>query len=110
MKILIAGASGVIGQPLIDFLIQDGHEVYGITQSKERAQIIAGKGAKPLILNILEREAVISSVANVKPEIVIDMLTHLPKEYTDVHRMPKLSTRSIFSLEFLNGFCRDLLI
>lgn len=82
MKILIAGASGVIGQPLVDLLIHDGHEVFGITQSKERALIIAGKGAKPLILNVLEREAVFSTVANVKPEIVIDMLTHLPKEYT----------------------------
>lgn len=82
MKILIAGASGAIGQPLVDILVKDGHEVHGITQSKERALIIAGKGAKPLILNVLERKAVFSSVANIKPDIVIDMLTHLPKEYT----------------------------
>ena len=82
MKILVAGATGAIGQPLVDLLIQDGHEVYGVTQSKERALMIAGKGAKPLILNILDRDAVNASVANVKPEIVIDMLTHLPKEYT----------------------------
>lgn len=82
MKILIAGASGAIGQPLVDILIHDGHEVYGITQSNERALIIAGKGAKPLILNVLDREAVNSCMSNVKPEVVIDMLTHLPKEYT----------------------------
>lgn len=82
MKVLVAGATGAIGQPLIDLLIQEGHEVYGITQSKERALIIAGKGAKPLILNILEKEEVFSHVANVKPEVIIDMLTHLPKEYT----------------------------
>lgn len=82
MKILIAGSSGAIGQPLIDFLIQDGHEVFGITQSKERALIIAGKGAKPLILNVLERQNVFAAVSAIKPEIIIDMLTHLPKEYT----------------------------
>nr|MBA2729034.1 NAD-dependent epimerase/dehydratase family protein [Parachlamydiaceae bacterium] len=82
MRILIAGASGAIGQPLIDLLIHDGHEVYGITQSKEKAIIIAGKGARPLILNILDNDAVTSVVGNIRPDIVIDMLTHLPKEYT----------------------------
>lgn len=82
MKILVAGASGAIGQPLVDCLIHDGHEVYGMTQSKERALLIAGKGAKPIILNVLDRAAVFSAVGNIKPEVVIDMLTHLPKEYT----------------------------
>lgn len=82
MKILVAGASGAIGQPLVDLLVQEGHEVYGITQSKERALIIAGKGGRPLIVNVLEREAIFSSMANIKPDIVMDMLTHLPKEYT----------------------------
>lgn len=82
MKILVAGASGAIGQPLLEVLILEGHEVYGITQSKERALIIAGKGAKPLILDVLNRDAVFSSVAAIKPDVVIDMLTRLPKEYT----------------------------
>lgn len=82
MKVFVAGASGAIGQPLIDLLIKDGHEVFGVTQSKERALIIAGKGAKPLILNVLDRDAVDAAMKNVKPDVVIDMLTHLPKEYT----------------------------
>lgn len=82
MKILVAGASGAIGQPLLDLLIQDGHEVFGMTQSKDRALLIAGKGAKPVIVNVLESEEVRSAMASIRPEIFIDMLTHLPKEYT----------------------------
>lgn len=82
MKILVAGASGTIGQPLIDFLIYDGHDVYGITQSNEKALIIAGKGAKPVILNVLEKDKVFASLEAIRPDIVIDMLTSLPKEYT----------------------------
>lgn len=82
MKILVAGASGAIGQPLLDLLIQEGHEVYGITQSKERALTIAGKGARPLVTDVLNYDNVFSAMGSVKPEIVIDMLTHLPKEYT----------------------------
>lgn len=82
MKVLIAGASGAIGQPIIDLLIKDGHDVYGITQSNERALLLAGKGAKPSILNVLDRDAVFATMKSVKPDVVIDMLTHLPKEYT----------------------------
>lgn len=82
MKILIAGASGAVGQPLVDFLIQDGHEVHGMTQSKEKAITLASKGAKPLTLNVLEKNAVLSALSIIRPEIVINMLTSLPKEYT----------------------------
>lgn len=82
MKILVAGATGAVGQPLLDLLIEDGHEVYGITQSKEKALYMAAKGVKPWILNVLDRELVFSSLSQIKPEVVIDMLTHLPQEYT----------------------------
>lgn len=82
MKVLVAGASGAVGQPLIDLLVADGHEVYGITQSKERALILAGKGARPFILDVLDRQAVDAAMKSVKPDVVIDMLTHLPKAYT----------------------------
>ena len=82
MKVLVAGASGAIGRPLIDFLIFEGHQVYGITQSEEKGLTLAVKGAKPVILNILDRNAVLNAVGKIEPEIVIDMLTHLPQEYT----------------------------
>lgn len=82
MKILIAGSSGAIGQPLLSLLCQSGNEVYGITHSQEKAVLISEKGAKPVILNILDRDAVASAIKEIRPEIVIDMLTHLPKEYT----------------------------
>lgn len=82
MKILIAGASGAIGQPLIDLLVAHKYEVHGITQSKKRAQIIQSKGASPLILDVLEHESVFAAIGNVRPDVVIDMLTRLPKEYT----------------------------
>lgn len=82
MKIVVAGATGAIGNPLVDFLIQDGHEVYGITQSEKGALKLAGKGAKPLILDVLNRADVLKSIGSVKPDVVVDMLTRLPKEYT----------------------------
>lgn len=82
MKVLIAGATGAIGGPLIRFLNEKGYEIYGISHSEERAQTLLEQGAHPIVLNILDRDAVFSALAKVKPQIVIDMLTHLPKEYT----------------------------
>ncbi|MBS0607289.1 MAG: NAD(P)-dependent oxidoreductase [Verrucomicrobia bacterium] len=82
MKILIAGSSGAIGQPLLNLLKPLEHDVYAITQSEAKLKSIESKGATPLILNVLDREAVFSAVDRIKPDVVIDMLTHLPKEYT----------------------------
>lgn len=82
MKILIAGATGAIGKPLINLLVPLGHAIYGMTQSAEKAQALAEKGINPLMLNALDREAVFSAIDAIRPDIVIDMLTHLPKEYT----------------------------
>jgi uncharacterized protein YbjT (DUF2867 family) len=33
MKVLIAGATGAIGRPLVRLLLADGHEVVGITRT-----------------------------------------------------------------------------
>lgn len=82
MKILIAGASGAIGQPLITLLVNEGHDVYGICRSKEKAQNIIKKGAKPIILDVLNKQEVNKVVKKVSPDVVVDMLTSLPKEYT----------------------------
>ena len=37
MKVLLAGATGAIGSPLIGKLLAAGHAVFGMTQSSERA-------------------------------------------------------------------------
>jgi nucleoside-diphosphate-sugar epimerase len=82
MKILIAGATGAIAQPLLSLLDQSGHAVYGITQSRDHVRVIVEEGASPVILNVLERDAVFSTLEDIRPDIVIDMLTSLPKVYT----------------------------
>lgn len=82
MKILIAGATGAIGQPLMSFLVDAGHEVFGMTQSNEKIPLITQVGAQAIVLNILDGHAVKAALEKIQPGIVIDMLTHLPKEYT----------------------------
>lgn len=82
MKILIAGATGAIGKPLIKLLSEQKHTTYGITQSASKAEFLKQAGAKPVILDVLNGSEVTSTVKDIQPDIVIDMLTRLPTEYT----------------------------
>lgn len=82
MKIVVAGASGAVGQPAIRELIHVGHEVYGITRSEERTQRIAAMGAKPVVLDVLNKSQVFEVIQSIQPDVVIDLLSSLPKEYT----------------------------
>ena len=82
MKIFIAGATGAIGNPLVTRLFADGHEVFGMSRSKERAQQIADLGATPIIADALNATSVLEAVKLAQPEVIIEMLTSLPKVYT----------------------------
>ncbi len=86
MKIFVAGATGVIGKPLISRLIAEGHEVAGLTQSAAGATRLREQGAEAIIANALDAQALDDAIRSTSPEIVIDQLTSLPKNPAD---MPK---------------------
>ena len=82
MKVLVAGATGAIGRPLIPALMAVGHEVVGITGSESGLAALNQAGAEGVVANALDFQAVDAVVKHVKPEAVIDELTSLPKHYT----------------------------
>src|SRR5271165_3653340 len=82
MKVLLAGATGAIGAPLIEKLLVDGHAVFGITQSPDKADAIAAKGAEAIIADVLDAASVGEAVTRVRPDAIINELTSLPKHYT----------------------------
>jgi uncharacterized protein YbjT (DUF2867 family) len=47
MKILVTGATGVIGSRLIPTLVAAGHDVTAAVRSLGRAANLAGAGARP---------------------------------------------------------------
>src|SRR5260370_25816300 len=82
MKVFGAGATGAIGRPLVANLTANGHQVVGTTKSERgRAQLVE-LGATPVILDALNGEAVRVAIERARPDIVIDELTSLPKNYT----------------------------
>ncbi|HSU31789.1 MAG TPA: NAD(P)-dependent oxidoreductase [Bryobacteraceae bacterium] len=82
MKVFIAGATGAIGRPLISALTRAGHDVVGMTSSEHGRQTVKENGADAVIANALDASAVSAALDRVRPEVVIDELTSLPKHYT----------------------------
>jgi nucleoside-diphosphate-sugar epimerase len=81
MKVFVAGASGVIGRPLVRQLVAAGHQVAGMTSKPENAARLEAAGATPVVCEALDAEAVRAAVAEAAPEVVICQLTRLPREY-----------------------------
>jgi nucleoside-diphosphate-sugar epimerase len=86
MRVFVAGASGAIGEPLIAELLKQGHSVVGMTSSEARAKVLEEQGASAAIANAFDATAVEAALRQSKAEAVIDELTSLPKEQSD---MPK---------------------
>jgi nucleoside-diphosphate-sugar epimerase len=78
VKVFVAGASGVVGRPLIRQLAEAGHEVVGTTRSPGRAEMLRGLGATPVVLDARETDVLRAAVIEAQPEAVINQLTNLP--------------------------------
>jgi nucleoside-diphosphate-sugar epimerase len=81
VKVLVAGASGVIGRPLVRRLVAAGHQVAGMTTKPENAAALEAAGATPVVCDALDAEATRVAVGNAAPEALVCQLTRLPREY-----------------------------
>jgi nucleoside-diphosphate-sugar epimerase len=76
MRVLVAGATGVIGRQLVPLLTNAGHEVVGL--SREPAAPDAGYQA--VVADALDRDATVAAVAKAKPDAVVHLLTAIPRQ------------------------------
>jgi nucleoside-diphosphate-sugar epimerase len=82
MRVLLAGATGAIGRPLIRDLKQNGHSVFCLVRSAESLRILAEIDAEALIGDALDAASIRAAIARVRPDAVINELTSLPRHYT----------------------------
>jgi nucleoside-diphosphate-sugar epimerase len=89
VKVLVAGATGVIGQQLVPLLVCAGHDVTGLSRSGAPITGSApASSARMLAVDALDRAAVAEAVGEVAPEAVVNMLTAIPADL-DPRRMAK---------------------
>jgi nucleoside-diphosphate-sugar epimerase len=93
VRIFLAGASGVIGQRLIPRLVQAGHVVGGMTRSAGKTELLGRLGAEPILCDVFDREALIRAVGDFKPDVVLNELTDLPDDVTQIGKFADLNAR-----------------
>lgn len=77
MRVLLAGASGAIGTPLIRQLVAAGHQVVGISRSQSNAERLRSAGAEAVVADVLNRENLLAAVRDVRADAVVHELTAL---------------------------------
>src|SRR3954451_7883092 len=77
MKVFVAGATGVLGRVLVPQLVARGHEVVGMTRSASKQDLVRSLGARPVVADALDPDAVAQAVASAEPEVIVHELTAL---------------------------------
>jgi 2-alkyl-3-oxoalkanoate reductase len=111
MRVFVAGASGAIGRPLLRRLVAAGHEVTGTTRSEERAEAIRAAGARAVICDALDADALRAAVVEAAPEVVVHELTALPHRfnprdkqmYAPTNRVRREGTRHLIAAAQVAG-------
>src|SRR5690349_6405415 len=82
MKVLVAGATGAIGRSLIKRLRLAGHTIFGMVRSQSSSEPLSNLGAEPVIADALDASSMRAAMVKVRPDVIINELTSLPKHYT----------------------------
>ena len=88
MIVLVVGATGAIGRPLVRMLRERGHDVLGTTRSEARTRELQELGARPVVCDALDAESVNRALSRHAPEVVVNELTALsaplnPRRYME---------------------------
>jgi nucleoside-diphosphate-sugar epimerase len=92
MRVFVAGATGVIGRPLVTRLLEAGHELIGSTRSAENAEGLRELGVRPAVLDARDTDALKAAVVEARPDLVINQLTNLPDKID--YRKPEKTFRT----------------
>ena len=79
MRIFVAGATGVIGRPLLGCLVAEGHQVVAMTRSRKRAGALQAAGVEAVVCDAFDETALRDALRASRPAIVINQLTNIPR-------------------------------
>lgn len=101
MKVLLAGATGAIGRPLVPKLLAAGHEVVALHRAPDGASGLVQAGATPVQADVLERSDLLTALAGRQIDAVVAELTALkktPVRHRDMATTNRLRTQGTANL------------
>lgn len=96
MNVLLAGATGAVGEPIVRALVSAGDRVTGIVRSAAGAQRLRALGADVVTADVLERDVLLRTVDGLRFDTVVHELTALkkaPAQFGDMNTTNELRTR-----------------
>jgi nucleoside-diphosphate-sugar epimerase len=78
MRVFVAGATGALGFPVARRLIEAGHEVVGLARTARRVKHVEALGARVVIADALDAQALRTALVEARPETVVHALTAIP--------------------------------
>jgi nucleoside-diphosphate-sugar epimerase len=118
MRVLVAGATGVVGRQLLPVLSGAEHEVIGLVRSAEARAEVERLGARAIAGDALDREAVRRAVAEAAPEAIVNLLTAIPRsinpkrlarDFSQTNRLRTEGTANLLSAAAETGGVRRLI-
>src|SRR5579875_1575361 len=104
VRILIAGATGVIGRALTPMLTGRGDEVIALVRPEGTHGSPASLGARPVAGDLLDRESVLHAVRENRPDALVHIATAIPQdlnprrigtEFAGTNRLRMQGTRNL---------------
>jgi uncharacterized protein YbjT (DUF2867 family) len=75
MKAFVAGATGALGTRLVPLLVAGGHHVVATTRTPEKLQSLRTQGAEAMVVDGLDRNAVLNAVLSTRPDVIVHQMT-----------------------------------
>lgn len=77
MRVFVAGATGALGSRLVPMLAARGHDVTAMSRRPESHDTLPASGAKAVVADGLDRNAVIDAIVRARPEVIVHQMTAL---------------------------------
>jgi nucleoside-diphosphate-sugar epimerase len=107
MKILLAGATGTLGVPLVRALVAGGHEVIGISRTPGKGDKLRTLGAEPLIADVMDQTTLLNAVDGLRADAVLHEMTALkkiPTRHRDMAAARLMGARRFVTQSFFMGY------
>lgn len=115
MRVLVAGATGVVGRRLVAQLAERGHDVVGTFRSSSETAERLRAGAEMVQLDLLDAEAVRRVVAHTRPDAIVHEATalsaggfsrRLDKTFAQTNQLRTTGTDALIAAAQENGVKR----
>ncbi|GAA3572437.1 NAD(P)-dependent oxidoreductase [Amycolatopsis ultiminotia] len=76
MRVMVIGATGVLGVPAVQQLLTEGHEVSGLVRAESRTRAVRETGAKPVPGDVFDLDALTAALRG--HDAVLNLATRIP--------------------------------